>query len=793
MNLSHQKFISFLLTISLSFIVLEARAGLRVTEIMQSNIDCVMLENDFPDSWVEIYNDSNEGINLHGFYLGPDKGDFSTAYRFYTDTIIAPKEFIVIPCDKEGVGLRTNFRLESGKGGVYLYDARLNYVDGVSFKKMPAPNVSYGLTALDSDEWAYYVKATPGRENQGVVSTNLLLNAIFSRDGGVFYDAVALTVSMPDEVLPDDVRLCVSLDGREPMLSDSVSAPFSIEIEESTSVKAKLISAKWLNNVSTCRSFIFPGRQLDLPVVSITTSPDYLYDETIGILMGDESQSTPNYARDWRRPVHVAYYDGENHDQVINQLAEVSVQGGASRKFPQKSLNLYANKRFGEKRFAYPFWKDKPNVTAVKSFILRNSGSDFKSTHISDAYLQTLFGRHIDSLDWQAYQPVIAYINGEYYGLIDVRERSNDHYIEANYDGLEDIAMVESWWESKTDGSLPYFNDFVSVYQNPNCTFEELSEIMDIDNFINLTLANSFGFNLDTPGWNIIQWTPLDKISWRWIFKDFDIIGFTDYTEKSYIDYLEREITGDWFGNTEKGTELFRKCLSFPQFRSRLVDLFVAYYGDFLNSDVSLPLLDNMVEEIADERQLLAEKYELKDQSYFEALIGDFRRFIKKRSVFLVTDFQEQFELGAPIKMMIDNTVSDIEVNGHRIKNPEFNGVVYADKPVSLITEPGYVWQVEAESVDGNVEVYESREERFSFRPTDNMAAYRLKPTLVTGIALTWSSDNIGVSASGEYIRVICQCKGEAKIAIHDIAGKTILSSTVKSGESSFRISQKHS
>lgn len=80
-----------------------------------------------------------------------------------------------------------------------------------------------------------------------------------------------------------------------------------------------------------------------------------------------------------------------------------------------------------------------------------------------DALAQRLVGLNSPNVDWQATRLVICYINGELSRrVMSLRERTNEDYIEANYDGLEDIDMIENWWEVRQEaatrsGSLPNY------------------------------------------------------------------------------------------------------------------------------------------------------------------------------------------------------------------------------------------------------------------------------------------------------------------------------------------------
>ena len=48
-----------------------SQAQLVINEFMQSNIDCIMDDlNEFPDSWVELYNPGDANIFLNKYKLG---------------------------------------------------------------------------------------------------------------------------------------------------------------------------------------------------------------------------------------------------------------------------------------------------------------------------------------------------------------------------------------------------------------------------------------------------------------------------------------------------------------------------------------------------------------------------------------------------------------------------------------------------------------------------------------------------------------------------------------------------
>ena len=85
-------------------------AQLVINEIMQSNIDCVMDDiNEFPDSWVELYNGGTTAVNLTNYAIG-DEDDAEKAWHLPNRTVAAGGRVLVY-CDKEETGMHTPFRL----------------------------------------------------------------------------------------------------------------------------------------------------------------------------------------------------------------------------------------------------------------------------------------------------------------------------------------------------------------------------------------------------------------------------------------------------------------------------------------------------------------------------------------------------------------------------------------------------------------------------------------------------------------------------------------------------------
>ena len=685
--------------ITLLFIAKAGAETLIINEVMQSTVDCVFTEHDFPDSWVEIYNSSDRDIAMNGYSLGLT-GNPGSAWCIATDDTIKAGDYLLIYCDKEARGLHTDFRLDSGAGSLYLFDPSGNRTDYVYLTKQPAPNVAAGRSKTDG-AWGYFATATPGADNPEQTVSEILPEPLFSAPGCVRVKSgpVELVVAAPSQY--EDVRLCITTDGREPTVEDAVEGlAWHKKITTSTVVRAKLISDRAISPRSTTHSYIFHPRATTLDIVSIVTDSDYLYGTREGIF-ADGRDSVKNYQNNWRRPVNIEYYQGRTHRKIMNQLCETRVQGGISRTLPQKSIALYANKRFGEKRFSANLWKDKPDVTEVKSFILRNGGNTFSFERINDQLAQTVIGRNTPNLDWQAHTPAIIYINGYYRGIADVRERSNEDYVEANYNGLEEIDMLENYQELKTghaDGMVALIN----YYNRPDASLPQLSEMIDVDNFLDMFVIKAFGNDTDFPHNNIVCWRQKEPYAkWRWILKDADRFGIYPYrgeVTSDYCDHIERCTDGS-DPNRTRNVALFKFFITDTAARELFIDRMAVYMGDFLQTSYGQSIIDEMAEAIRPEFTDYMQSYlgdsktAYKNWTYYISQMRNVWWEQRRQSTYM--NLRNRFGLGNLFDLVIDHEEQEMTFNGLKLSQPEFHGMYYAGRPMSLVADDMSEWTIE--------------------------------------------------------------------------------------------------
>ena len=175
------------------------KSDLVINEVMQSNVECIMDDiHEFPDSWVELYNTTDQTINLKDYSLW-DKDKPNKAWQL-PDQTVAAHQWVLVYCDKEDDkgGMHASFRLDSGKAKVYLFKNGERVDSIVDLKKQKSPDIAYGRKTDGSNEWGYQLTPTPGKANSGEICDydHILGKPVFSELGRVTSDEKAINLTL---------------------------------------------------------------------------------------------------------------------------------------------------------------------------------------------------------------------------------------------------------------------------------------------------------------------------------------------------------------------------------------------------------------------------------------------------------------------------------------------------------------------------------------------------------------------------------------------------------------------
>ncbi|RXR21972.1 CotH kinase family protein [Flavobacterium stagni] len=385
----------------------------------------------------------------------------------------------------------------------------------------------------------------------------------------------------------------------------------NFSIFKGTVVRARAFKAgAWASKIVTQTYIVSPQGQnrFSIPVMSLSVSENKFFDYNDGIYVAGVDFDTwrtnnptleapysfaANYDRtgdQYEQVGHVNYF--VNGTEVMNQQLGIRINGGGTRQFPNKSLKLYARSEYGSSAFNYSFFPTE-SYTSYERLILRNSGSDYVNTYYKDAFTHELVRG--TGLDTQAYQPSIVLLNGEYWGLLNIRPRYDWHYFNQRYGIAEnEIEIIGDGYYVDT-GSDAHFQALFSYFQNnsltPTSNYDYIKTQMDVDNFRDYFITNIFIQNTDWPGWNTYFWRKSTTFTpnapygndgrWRTAIKDTDA-GFSlmlDVNDHNTLEFATALGGPDW-PNPEWSTLILRRLLENDSFKLSFINRF----ADMMNT-----------------------------------------------------------------------------------------------------------------------------------------------------------------------------------------------------------------
>ncbi len=741
-----------------------------INEIMAANLDIIADEDgDFAD-WIEILNAGSQSVSLEGWGLSDD---YERPFRWvFPDIVIQPGEYLLVWASGKDrrnslKPLHTNFSISSEGEEVLLTDPQGLLSDHLPPVAVPG-NISFGRVLGSFDEFGYFNVPTPGYENHHESYHGIAPPPVFSVKPGFYSGSQTVEISHPDPL----AIIRYTTDSSEPegssaryttplTLDDLSGVPNDIseirtnphevpssiqwyppaaETDKAHVIRAVASIPGYITSNAATASY-FTGHNLpSLPVFSISTANENLFDHYRGIYIpgyifeqngygsGWYGQPNANYFQrgiEWEIPASLEFF--EEGMRVLTQDVGVRIHGGGTRALPMKSLRIYARGSYGNSYLEHDFFKGQ-GVQAFKRLILRNSGQDFYGygTMFRDGFMQKL----IEPLGWdiQDYAPAIVFLNGEYWGIHNTRERYDRHYFERRYGiGEGDLDFLESN-RRVIEGSSGNYDSMISfVEDNPlsdPAAYSHLQTLMDTDNYTDFFVVNIFFNNIDWPGHNLKYWrysgerfnNPPRGLDgrWRWAFNDFDF-GFGNTGEpyphnQNTLAYATHPEGGDWPPNPPWSTYLIRRLLENEEFRNGFINRF----GDLMNSifrpGYMVSLIDRQVMALEPEIMRHMERWGHPGTSVEDwyANIERMKRFANRRGDHQVSHILGYFELEGTYTLGIDIETAGggtVKVNRLLLEDgkmfpaeepPEFpwRGNYFRNIPVPLtaVPAPGYMF-----------------------------------------------------------------------------------------------------
>lgn len=561
------------------------------------------------EDWVEIYNPNPFAVDLTGYYLS-DNPNNPLKWRF-SGGVVMPEGHLIVICSgrdqMSGNTPHTNFRLAQLRPEYILFSNPEGTILE-SYILITTQNAhSRGRLTDGSSQWAYFPQSTPGAANQnGFI--NYTPKPVLDQQAGFYNSPINLQMSVPNE----GFQIRYTTNGAEP-IANSTLYTGPVELNQTTVIRARCFTSDpdyipgfietntyFINETSTLPVFSFSGNQLNT-------------------LFGGTQI----------RPIGAFEYFDANGEFVDESVGEFNKHGNDSWSYPQRGVDFICRDEYGyNEALKHPFFATS-NKAEFQRLMVKAAANDnypFESggAHLRDAYIQTLSQVSKLDLDERSSTFVLLFVNGQYWGVYDVRERVDDNDFTEFYYGQERkfrgsdeyIQFLKTWGSTEAEyGNQPALNDWAALvnFINQNNMSDEanyafVKNQLNIASLIDYIVINSFVVSRDWLNYNTGWWRGLNTTAsaqqWRYILWDMDAaLGhFINYTGMPDVSATAPPCQVD---NLNVGNGHIQSLRKLIEENEEAKTMYINRYADLINTHFScenlLHLLDSMTAVIAPE------------------------------------------------------------------------------------------------------------------------------------------------------------------------------------------------
>ena len=634
------------------FAVLNAQVV--INEISAANYTGITDNYGDNEDWIELYNTGGAAVDLSGYYLSDEELE-PMKWEIPAGTTINAGDYLLIFAsdrnESTGGNLHTSFKITQAKQeGAVLSDPSGAILDSYLLTIANQRDHSRGRLTDGANDWGIFTTPTPGAANTGGMGEYVPLEII--TEPGYYSGTVDVEIQSADA----GAAIHYTIDGTVPTeASPLYTGP--INLAQTTVVKARAFSS---------------GTNRPAGFVETNT---YFINDTHGVyIISVSGDDLPTLLGGTQiEPLGHFELFSPSGELLAETNGDFNEHGNDSWAYDQRGIDYITQDEFGYgNEINYPIFTSKDR-DGFQRLILKAGASDnypFENggAHIRDAYVQSLSQMADLRMDERTYAPCVMYMNGEYWGVYEIREKVDDlDFTDHYYDqGSGNVDFLKTWggtWiEYGTDAGWDEIRDFIlSNDMTDQANYDYAKGIYNTGSLIDYFLLNSYVVSSDWLSWNTGWWRGLnpdgDKKKWRYILWDMDAVfghyaNFTGIPDQSAnADPCDPEDLGDegGQGHVPIWNALSQNEEFFADYINRYSDLSSSYFS----CEYMLDHLDSLVNNIEPEMQDHVDRWG-GSMAEWEANVQVIRDFIELRCEVINNGFLDCYpELDGPYNIVL--------------------------------------------------------------------------------------------------------------------------------------------
>jgi len=588
-----------------------------INEVQYENKITLFDQHGKTPDWIELFNSGDSPLNLSAYKLSDDS-ELEDVWQM-PELLIEAKSFVLIYASGkdtiEGEEVHADFKLSLMNDPLYLLDSAGVVIDEIPVQCVPVDK-SIGRFS-DGDSQLAILEPTPASSNNN--ASQFIIDyqpdsLIASHQSGIYPDAIKLELK---HLHPENV-IYYTLNGNDPEDGDLYSEPLLFDdissgenrfagkcdgdykpgnmLSKANVLRAQVYSAGCPASNEVAASFFINKNNkfdYDIPVASLISPAKGYFDDEEGIYVEGDNENYNQRGSEWERKTHLEVFDADKR-LVVDQNVGIRIHGRGSRSMPQKSLRVYAKEKYGKATLDYKFFPQRDYTSFQKLLI---SAEKTLSPVVFKDELCAQMVRELD-VDYQAWQAVVVFLNGEYWGIHHFREYQNEEYFKhlhhIDADSIDVVTYDHSGPLGSSATAMSVYDELLAFVLNNNmrndANFEQLEEMVDVDNMIDFYIAQLYFANYDFPDNNYRMWKPrVEGAKWRWLFYDCEA-GMYMSESDNYLDYVkaphEMLNVPDW------SVSIMRELMCNEKFKNWFSYRFQAYLTSVFSTENVLQTID---------------------------------------------------------------------------------------------------------------------------------------------------------------------------------------------------------
>ena len=555
-----------------STMIIAQRKGLVISEVISSNSKYKPLNKKYYDI-VELYNNSDESINLSEYYFS-DSGNELQRYQL-PEVTLGAGEYYLVYCDKTAKDTAPISISSSGEK-LYISKADGTLSDAILIPEIPV-NRSWGRTGK---QLVYFATPTLGKAN-GTGYPTVTKAPVASLESGVYNSSQAVFLTYEGTVY-------YTLDGSEPTQDSKIYTGEIIPVDKTMAIRAVAYNGSMIPSEVVTFNYLIDIPDYSLPVIKLSMSDEQMFGAN-GIYT--------KYTSGKEIKGNIAFFLDGNEEFSIN--CGIKIFGAYSRQFAKKSLQIEFRKEYGTARLEYPIFGDD-GLSSFSNIVLRSGSqaSYLTDSMFTDEFLTSLASTsgNMPNLMVQDYRPCNLYLNGEYYGVYFIREKIDDDFIADNLGVSEESVTIIDGYNTLKYGSSYQGWDVIwkKIYTNKidfskDDNYKWLADQINLESYADLIIMRAYSGDLDAGNIRFFKSEEYDEGRWNFILFDNDISFRSNSAAKTRLQRFASH------SDYKKIHALFRALIQNEQFKAFFLERLAFHLNNTLSPQYVGAHLDKIV------------------------------------------------------------------------------------------------------------------------------------------------------------------------------------------------------